>query len=393
MPRRPEGSFDRRRERYVAALGAWYTGKDNRLRRRTVTLTYLDGTPVVRGDVAGRAEALARAIRAADDEDRRRAVPSFAEVGLKWINWHRDEQTTRQSDATRVAAVEAICNLEYRDGRRLGSIPVSEWDVEHLDWVRSVMAKADASPGYIRQRMSTIEAVFRWANQVIHGRDPLVLLERNPFPPGKVRKPSAARSHRACPDWPELRAILDRLDAHVDRATMEARSSQRAYATVNALHVRVIGERGCRPNETCELRVDQWDEKVGGFRMGSHKTAHRGVVGVLPLGPSTADRVRALIALPSRRGPWVFAPHLGEAEGPMWRGVIGRWWRGQAGAVGAGQYTLYSFRNAVSNHLRLRGIDGRELQVALRQTGTIADSVYRRDALEDAAEVFRKAGM
>lgn len=389
MPRPPTATWDARLGVYRAALGEPYTSRTSgRRRRRPVTLTYPDGTPVEKDDDAGRLEAIARLLRARDLDDARVYSPTFAELGHRWLVWHREQQrTTRQADLSRTQAVEAACNVSWRDGRRLGDLPAAEFGPAHLDAIRGSMGKA--SPGYIRMRQGVIIALFRWAAQVVHGREPLVILDRNPFPEKSVKLPPASRSSRPCPDWPELVAILDRLDAHVERAGLKMRSAAR----VNALHVRVIAERGCRPNETCELRVEQWDG-ASGFRMGRHKTSGKtGLAGVLPLREDTAARVRALIELPERKGPWVFAPRHTEEDGPLVRDVISHWWKFQRDAVDASAYTLYSFRNTISNHLRLAGIGGREHQLALRQTTAVADGPYRRDDLATAAEVFRRAGL
>jgi hypothetical protein len=47
----------------------------------------------------------------------------------------------------------------------------------------------------------------------------------------------------------------------------------------------------------------------------------------------------------------------------------------------------------VSNHLRRHGVEGRALQVALRQGSAVADAVYRRDELGAAREIFERAGL
>lgn len=394
MPRPPRGTWDARRGIYVAALGESYVSPTSgRRRRRNVVLTYEDGTPVERDDRAGVHAALARLIAAGEAETAKAYSPTVAELFQCWIDWHRMRGTAETTIHGYLGHARRACKVPWK-GRDLAGLPAADFGPEHLFTVRASMRSRGASDGYIHASDIAIQNCFRWASQAIEGRVPLVILARNPFPPGSVRGVSAARSNRACPSWEDALAILDALDRHADRPSGPGYTkANREAARRHALAVRVVAERGCRPLEVVRLRVDEWEDKASGFVLGKHKTSRHGIAGVIPLGPATAGRVRALIAAPDRVGPWVFAPER-EERNPPTREALTAWWRSNRGAIpGAERYELYSFRNCASNRLRLAGVDGRPMQLAMRHTSKVADVVYRRDDLEEAARVFREAGM
>jgi integrase len=398
MARPPKGTWDSRRACYVAALGPSYRDARGRVRRRAVRLEYADGTPVAWGDRAGVLEALARLERSKGVERRRKYDPTTAELFRLWIEWHANRGGRETSDGNRRGYARRICNTPYLDGH-LGDVSISEFGVEHLfharKWLREKRGDDKGAEGYVRNQDSVILAAFRWASQAVEGRDPVVLLDRNPFPPGSVRQARASRSDRPCPTWEELRAILDATDAYAGRSQKGYGGAAKEAGRTKALWVRVIGERGCRPREVGELRVEQWDDDAGGFVLGRHKMSEKtGAIGVIPLSPATAERVRALVNLPGRRGPWVFGPHRTEAAGPPPLRRLWEWWRlARERVPGAKAYSLYSFRNCVSNKLRLAGIDGRAMQLAMRHGPGVADVTYRRDTLMEAARVFESAGL
>jgi integrase len=399
MPRDLTGTWIPSRGVWVASLGERYDyhTPDGRTisKRRQVVLTYEDGaTPVKKDDVAGRLAALARLKAICEAEDVASHGPGLSTAGLfkQWVDWHRrHSRPTTAADYAFVA--RRACNVPWKD-RTIGHVPAREFNVEHLFAIRARLRAEGVADGGIQPLDSHVKAAFRWAAKAVEGRTPLVLLAVNPFPRDSVKGLSPPRSGRPCPTWPELLEILDRLDAHVSREITGGYTGRsRARALANALAVRVIAERGARPREVCELEVGDWDDAAGGFAFGGrHKTAKRGVVGVLPLRGSTAERVRAYLEM-DRAGPYVFWPERTEGQGPPDPGHLANWWRSVKGAAGAERYSLYSFRNCVSNRLRLAGVEGRAMQVALRQTSAIADTIYRRDAIEEAARIFRDAGL
>lgn len=391
MPRRASGTWDSRRQCYLAELGEVYHDSQGRRRRRQVPLCYEDGSYVRHGDEAGRLAALARLRLAADRDDRATRSPSTADLFRQFLDWHWQHGTSPETLRSYRFVLSRVVNVPLGQGRVIGDVKASEFGIEELftvrAWVRSV--RPDNEP-YVGVHERVITNVFRWASRAIEGRDPIVILARNPFPRGHVKGVGPDyKSDRPCPDWPELQAILDRLD---ELASTPGQGKKPKQATVNALAVRVIAERGCRPSEVCRLRCEDWDDAAGGFVLGRHKTSGRGVVGVIPLSQATAARVRALLARPDHGGVWVFSPHKGD-EKPPHRNSLAKWWQENREAAGAGQYELYSFRNTVSNHLRRHGVTGRELQLAIRHTNAVADAVYRRDTIEQARAVFERVGL
>lgn len=389
MPRPIKGTWDSRRSCYLAALGEWYRDRSGRRRRRVVPLRYEDGGYVRWGDDAGRLAALARLRAEADRSDRAAVAPTVAELFQAFVDWHRIHGSADDTLRNYRYFLTRAANVPIGAGR-VGDGRAAAFGVAELLAVRAWVRKQGGNESYVSSHERVLKNVFRWASRVIEGRDPLVILRANPFPAGHVKGTGADyRSDRPCPTWSELLAILDRLEALASRTGQGFRPS---HATAHALAVRVIGERGCRPSEVVGLRCEDWDDAAGGFRLAAHKTSRKGVIGVIPLRPETAAKVRALLARPNHRGVWAFSPWLGGNRRPG-RGTLARWWQEHRGEVGAERYQLYSFRNTVSNHLRLAGVEGRELQLAIRHTRAVADAVYRRDDLEVAARVFAAAGL
>jgi integrase len=397
MPRKPEGRWDPRRGRYYAALGPWYTSpRSGRRRRKTVVLTHPDGTPVRQGDRPGRLEAIARLMREAGDEDRRVAYPTARTLFALWADWHEGHGSSPTTVESYRKRARTICEVPDPQGRGvLGDLPADAFAEAHLFAVRATLRARGVSEGVQSAHDRIVMACFRWAAQAVEGRVPLVILQRNPFPRGSVRGLRPARSDRPCPTWDELLPTLDKLDEHAGRSGRGITDEDRLRARVNALAVRVIAERGCRPREVVTLRVEQFvrGEDFQGFELGRHKTTHKGVAGVIPLTDETAARVRALIDDPGRAGPWVFDPRRPEGAPPPGTAYLRAWWERQRDAIGASGVALKDFRNTVSNHLRKAGVGGRALQLALRHTQEVAESTYRRDLLGDAAAVFRDAGL
>lgn len=398
MPRRPEGTWDSRRGCYVAALGERYTDDAGRSRRRVVTLAYEDGTPVRRGDDAGRLAAIARLIGRNREAEIAGAAPTTAELFGRWIAWHAENGTRPSTDAGRRDLSRRVCNVPFgRAGRSIGDVLASEFGPEHVFAVRAWLRKNarrgnGATSGYIRNHDKAIKACFAWAAQAIEGREPLVILKADPV--RIVKSPPQYRSSRPCPTWDEMMGLLDAVDRYVERRVKGYGEAKRDDARVNALFVRVVGERGCRPTEVIELRVEDWDDDLGGFVLGRHKMD--GVdgatgVGVIPLRPETAERVRALVNRPDRKGPWVFAPLREDPTTPSRVHYKQEWWEKTRKRIpGARQYPLYSFRNTASNALREAGVDDRGMRLALRQTAEVAETTYRRDRLRQAARVWER---
>jgi integrase len=385
-----KGTWDSRRSCYVAALGDWYTDGSGRRRRRVVALRHEDGSYVERWDDAGRLAALARLRGAADRDDRAARSPTVADLFRQFVDWHRITGTGDQAVDHYRYFLTRIANVPTGQGRVIGDLQAASFGVAELFAVRAWVRSKGGSESYVGVHERVLKNCFRWASRAIEGRDPIVILAANPFPTGHVKGVgSEYRSERPCPTWEELQAILDRLDEHITRVGQGCKPRR---SEVNALMVRVIAERGCRPLEVCRLKCEEWDDAAGGFVLKQHKTSAKGVAGVIPLRAVTAERVRALLSRDGHRGVWVFGPTRGPDKPPS-RDSLATWWRDNRDAVGAGRYELYSFRNTVSNHLRLAGIAGRELQLAIRHTPAVADGVYRRDTLESARQVFERAGL
>jgi hypothetical protein len=393
MPRPALAHWSTSRRCWLTALGEWYLDASGRRRRRQVVLCDEHGHPIARDDEPGKLRALAALRAEAESRDGNAVDPPLGTVFAAWIAWHKGRKTTASSDAYRRQRAKGVCNLVMPGGGLLGDVPIHSLRDSHYHAIRTHGERHGWSAGYVRQHCQAFLACLRWAARSIHSREPHVWLRNNPFPKDSMELPRAGQSDRPCPDWDELLAIMDRLDEYVERPNrgMRPRAAREA-ARVLALAVRVIAERGCRPGEVMGLKVDDWDERAGGFGFAEHKTAHRGVVGVLPLRKATADRVRALLARPDRSGPWVFGPTRTVEQGPPETQSLRLWWRRHKAGVGAEGYQLYSFRNTVSNHLRKAGVEGRLLQLALRQS-TEVSGVYRRDLISDAAAVFEAAGM
>lgn len=394
MARHPKGTWDGRRGVYVAALGDWYEpGGGRGRRRRVVTLCCPDGTPVRRHDEAGRMEAVARLMRRNAEVDALPYAPTLAELFQLWIDWHRMRGSADTTIAHYVRAANLIRVVEH-GGAELGAVPAHAIGDAHLMAVRAALRARGGSEGYIRSINGVFLAAIRWAAKAIEGREPLRILPRNPFPRDSVSGLRAARSDRECPTWEGMQKIMDAVDALV--AAMDGRGAgawQKDHAAVRALHLRVVAERGCRPIEVARLRVEQW--AGNGFVLARHKSEWKtGAKGVIHVGAATAARVQSLIDRDDRRGPWVFAPWKAESDGPPADNTLRRWWATIRGRIpGAERLELYSFRNCLSNALRMRGAGEREMQLALRHTKQVADTVYRRDLLDEAAKVFEAAGL
>lgn len=180
----------------------------------------------------------------------------------------RDGSTTR-TDRSVACAMRYVVNL-------FGSLPAKDFSIASLRACRAAMIANGVSRVVTNAYVRWIRRAFRFG--VTEGLVPAPvwheLLALEPLQRG--RSPA--------PDYPRVQAV----------PIEYARAVQRVSRPIIAAMIEVQILTGMRPGEVCRLRVDEIDRSRTPwiYRPTQHKTAHKGKVREIALGP----RARAVIA-------------------------------------------------------------------------------------------------
>lgn len=312
MPRRAEGSWDARTGRYYARLGpvSPKTG-----RPMSVPLRHPDGTPVAKGDDAGRAAAVARlladrgvAVDAA--RERLQGGPTVAEICTAFVAWQHGRKAAERTVAGHHYHLSRFCAARG-NGERLASAMTAA----------DLYAFEVAGAKDLRHLILSVHAAFRWASRPIRARGGARLIPTNPFE-GIERPPPGSRGEDCVMAWGDVRAVI-----RAARGWARGRNPRdRRHATTRRMRrlrilcLHLIAVAGCRPSEAWRLRWDEvdWDAGIIAVDAGRDKGRRPGRKPRKPrrfaVPARMLDALRVVRRWDKANPVWVFAPQRRETE-------------------------------------------------------------------------------
>ncbi len=210
--------------------------------------------------------------------------------------WKHVEQHYRRPDGTPTSEVNNY-RVSFRHLRRLyGTLPATELSPLKLKAIRAEMIRAGWVRPQINARVGRIVRMFKWA------------VGEEVVPETTYRALTAvAGLQRGRCDAEEPDPVLPVPDAFVDAVLPFLLPPVRAMIELQRV-------TGMRPGEVCAMRACDMDTTgaVWLYRPSQHKTAWRGKLRVIALGPRAQAVVKPLLTLNTRA--YLFSPARGLAE-------------------------------------------------------------------------------
>lgn len=366
MGRPAKGWWHAREEAYYAEIAG--------VQRR---LDYPDGSPVRRGDDAGRLEALARLIGEARSEPSaaRSGQWSAGDVMRAWIAWHRERGSKPRTVTGYVLVLSAWGRHRVAGGKALRHKPADRVGVD--DWTsyrRSLVSRKLASRT-IEAHLDAIKACWRWASRPVEGRTPSRLVRHDPFRDLLVDLRPERRRVRGVLSPGQLAALI----AAAEKVAPEAWR----------VAWRIQVDSGCRTSEVLSLRWEWWQGRAFVVPPSEHKTgAKTGRPRIVAVTAATAAALESWRRSPLASPVWVVvASHVaGASARPASAAWYGRWWRRVAAGVEGlpSGCSAYWARDSVKAHGDAAGVPSAQLAQAMGHSEVVARGHYSHADLERA---------
>lgn len=366
---------------WKASQGAYYSDVGGTSHR----LNYPDGSPVRRGDDAGRLEALARLIGEA------RAEPSAARSGQwsagdvmrAWIAWHRE----RGSKPRTIVGYLHVLNAWGRHksgGKALHHKPADRVGVDDWTSYRRALVSRKLASRTIEAHLDAIKACWRWASRPVEGRTPSRLVRHDPFRDLLVDLRPERRRVRGVLSPGQLAALI----AAADRVAPEAWR----------VAWRIQVDSGCRTSEVLSLRWEWWTGRAFVMPASAHKTgAKTGKSRIVAVTSATQTKIQEWRQSHLASPTWVVVASriAGSAARPASAAWYGRWWKKVAAGVEGlpSGCSAYWARDSFRARARAAGVGAKEIAESVGHSEAVGARHYDHADVDASVAAVEAAGV